>query len=124
MPDPARGLVEEQEEVLDPARMGPRELRRLPGVGRKRALDILEERERRARDPTPCSWSDVWGIGERTEAGIRAWLREHGAVTTELGGTRSEPFVEREEVRGEAGFDSNRDSGFDGAAEGSNLRGG
>ena len=67
-----------------PARMGARELRRLPGVGAARAQAIVElRRAHAASGPAPpalppLKWTDVHGIGPRTAAGIREWLRAQG----------------------------------------------
>lgn len=62
----------------DPAHMNVRELRRLPGIGEKRARAVA--RMRRGHDPArgALHWSDVHGIGERTEERIRSWLRARG----------------------------------------------
>ncbi len=76
---------------LDPARMPPRELRRLPGVGRTRA--IAAARARWEHDPKdgPLAWSDVDGIGEKTEKRVTAWLLERGAGSVLLAPEPKEP---------------------------------
>jgi len=60
---------------LRPARMGIRDLRRLPGVGERLALRALRARRHAVGR---LSWSDVHGIGPRTTARIRAWLAARG----------------------------------------------
>ena len=80
-PDPPRVSAEERERWrsdLDPARMPPRELRRLPGIGERRAIDV--SRARWEHDPRdgPLAWSDIHGIGEKTEAGVVEWLSARG----------------------------------------------
>ena len=62
----------------DPERMGYRDLRILPGVGERRALAVLERRRAARPADGPLWWSDVHGIGEATEARIRAWIAAHG----------------------------------------------
>lgn len=67
---------------VDLARAPPRVLRRLPGVGVRRAAEVAELRW--SRPPgAPLELQAVHGIGPRTEARVRAWLaereRERGA---------------------------------------------
>src|SRR5688572_30257770 len=61
----------------DPRRMSVRELRQLPGVGRKLARIVADARDRYSRDPhdaaDPLRWEDVPGIGPKRAADIRAW---------------------------------------------------
>lgn len=64
---------------LDPARMAVRDLRRLPGVGERRAERIVEARRRARAAGELLRWSDIEGIGPKTTARIRAWLSAHGA---------------------------------------------
>jgi hypothetical protein len=62
---------------VDLARSPPRVLRRLPGVGRKRALEIA--RLRWERPPgSPLELQEVHGIGPKTEARVREWLEDEG----------------------------------------------
>ena len=72
------GALRRWELELDPARMAPRELRRLPGLGERRAVAAAEARF--AHDPAagPLRWTDVPGIGETTAARIAAWLADQG----------------------------------------------
>lgn len=67
---------------LDPARMGIRDLRRLPGVGDGLALEVLrarrEREDREGAGPTLRRWSDVTGIGPKTQDRIEAWIRARG----------------------------------------------
>lgn len=58
----------------DPRRPAPRELRGIPGVGDRRAVDLA--RARWLHDPArgPFRPSDVPGIGPRTERAVAAWL--------------------------------------------------
>jgi len=66
---------------LDPRTMSVRELRRLPGIGEKRARAV--DRARRGHDPRggPLRWPDVSGVGPRTDEAIRGWLAERGGDT-------------------------------------------
>lgn len=67
-----------QPPALDPADMNVRELRRLPGIGEKRARAVARMRRGHDRALGALHWSDVRGIGERTEERIRSWLRARG----------------------------------------------
>ena len=63
----------------NPASMSTRELRRLPGLGERRAQAVFEARRMqrdRGRSLALLSWSDVHGIGPRTEARLNAWMRD------------------------------------------------
>jgi hypothetical protein len=84
VPDAVRRAAAEFEVILDPGRMGPRELRRLPGIGRRRAVEVLEFLERRKGEAGGLAWSDVHGIGPLTEERIHAWLRERGREDLDL----------------------------------------
>jgi hypothetical protein len=64
----------------DLARMCPRELRRLPGIGENLAIAIAEARWEHRERPYPLLLTDVPGIGERTAERVRAWLAERGAL--------------------------------------------
>ncbi|MCZ6598463.1 MAG: hypothetical protein O7B99_12545, partial [Planctomycetota bacterium] len=66
--------VESWRMELDPARMSPRELRRLPGIGEKRSLNVARERWKHDPAAGPLGWSDVYGIGEITERRVLEWL--------------------------------------------------
>jgi len=59
---------------LDLERATPRELRRLPGVGQRRAIAIAQERWRRAGESGGMRLRDVSGIGPATERRIHEWL--------------------------------------------------
>jgi hypothetical protein len=63
---------------LDPARMGVRDLRRLPGIGARRALDVVAARRAHDPDGPPLRWSDVPGIGPVTEQRVTLWLARAG----------------------------------------------
>jgi len=78
VPQAAREALARPAPSLDPARMVPRDLRRLPGIGLRLSLAI--DRAREAHDPRagPLAWQDVHGIGPATEAKARAWFRERG----------------------------------------------
>ena len=81
-PDPPSVSAEEHgrwRPHLDAARMPPRELRRLPGIGRSRAIDVARARWEHDPNDGPLAWSDVHGIGEKTEARVVEWLAERGA---------------------------------------------
>jgi MYXO-CTERM domain-containing protein len=62
----------------DPARMTVRDLRRLPGVGERRATAAAQARWTHDPAAGALAWIDVTGIGEITAAGIGAWLAERG----------------------------------------------
>lgn len=91
---PAREAASRWELARSPARMSPRELRVLPGIGARLALAIADARraregraparEGRAPAGEALAWEDVRGIGPRTAARVRAWLAERG-LETELG---------------------------------------
>lgn len=84
---PAREAASRWELARSPARMSPRELRVLPGIGARLALataDARRAREGRAPAGEALAWEDVRGIGPRTAARVRAWLAERG-LETELG---------------------------------------
>ena len=53
---------------------GPRDLRRLPGIGRVRALQIARIRWMRGGRFEVEDWSAVPGIGAVTRDGVREWL--------------------------------------------------
>lgn len=76
--EPAPIWHEESSSALDPPRMSVRELRRLPGIGEKRARAVAQRRREHDSAAGELRWSDVHGIGERTEARILAWLGERG----------------------------------------------
>jgi hypothetical protein len=65
-------------EPTDPAEMSARSLRRMPGVGARRALAAA--RARWEHDPAtgPLRWVDVPGIGQRTAERIAGWCRARG----------------------------------------------
>lgn len=55
-----------------------RALQRLPGIGARRARDLVEARWRRGpRDP-PLYLGDVAGLGPDVERRVRAWLERAG----------------------------------------------
>lgn len=61
------------ERGIDLARSSPRSLRQLPGIGRKRALELV--RARRSLAPGEAfELSSVRGIGPLTEQLVREWL--------------------------------------------------
>lgn len=60
-------------------RSGVRDLRRLPGIGRRRALAIVTRRWERPGEGAG-RLSDIPGIGEITEAKVRAWERARGVA--------------------------------------------
>jgi hypothetical protein len=62
----------------DPRRMAVRDLRRLPGVGDRRAAAAAEARWRQRADGGALAWSDVPGIGAITAARVEAWQRAQG----------------------------------------------
>lgn len=66
----------------DPRRMCARELRLLPGIGRRLAQALVTARE----GPGPRVWEDVPGIGTVRAAAIRAWCRAHGVEPDPLVG--------------------------------------
>lgn len=81
----------ERDATLPPelSALGPRELRRLPGIGAKRALAIAEARWRRDRALGPLRIDDVPGIGPRTLARIEA------AVARQPDGASASPSTPR-----------------------------
>lgn len=96
--------VRRVEEVLareartpDPAEMSARRWRSIPGVGVRRALDLVRAAEEGRLGPGGTAWTRVDGIGEATARRIDAWLLAHGQGGRELGQARAE------EVAGEAG---------------------
>jgi hypothetical protein len=56
---------------VEPDRMSPRELRRLPAIGPTRALAIAKARWERGLTGGPEAWEDVPGIGPETVRSIR-----------------------------------------------------
>jgi len=64
---------------VDWRRSGVRELRRLPGIGRRRAFAIVTTRWK-WEESDLRRLSDVPGIGEITEAKVRAWARARGVA--------------------------------------------
>lgn len=73
----ARALVHQ---ARDPARMGARELRTLPGLGRGLATAVLAARAA----PGGVHWQDVPGIGPVRSADLRAWARARGLTPEPL----------------------------------------
>jgi len=69
------------------AEMAPRDLRRLPGIGERRAVDVARARWEfdggsgpvPAPQRDPLRLHDVRGIGPVTAERARLWLAEHGA---------------------------------------------
>lgn len=61
----------------EPARMSPRELRVLPGIGERLSRAIADARHERPG----LGWEDVVGIGPRTAERLRVWLASHGLGT-------------------------------------------
>jgi len=80
---PALGSLARWALPRSPARMSPRELRVLPGIGERLALAVADERRRcrAAGSGQALVWEDVRGIGPRTAARVRAWLAAHGLET-------------------------------------------
>jgi len=90
---------------VDPLRMSARELRRIPGVGERRALELVRARELHARrgglsgeDAGAVSgpdeafrWSSVRGVGPVTEERISRFAREHGVEAGAPGGLEVSP---------------------------------
>ena len=58
----------------DPDRMPPRDLRRLPGIGERRALAIARARWDQGLRGGPESWDAIPGIGPETVRRVRAFL--------------------------------------------------
>jgi len=76
LPEAYRRVVEGLSGTIEPWRMSARELRRLPGIGQKRAIQLVRAREEH-RDGE-LSWQDVHGIGPATEEKVLAWLWRRG----------------------------------------------
>ena len=74
----------------DPARMAPRELRALPGLGERRATAAAEARWRHDPAGPPLLWTDVPGLGEATAERVEAWLAERGRAGALLSGEARE----------------------------------
>ena len=83
-PDLPEGAEERWALEPDPARMAPRELRRLPGLGERRAIAAAQARFAHEPAAGRLEWSDVPGIGEETAAKVAAWLAEHGQAGAPL----------------------------------------
>jgi DNA uptake protein ComE-like DNA-binding protein len=64
----------------DPERASARELRRLPGIGETRALEIVRDRWARRATGAPLEWASIRGVGPLTERRIREALAEGNAV--------------------------------------------
>jgi hypothetical protein len=62
--------------VPDPEVASPRELRRLPGIGETRALEIVRDRWLRRATGAPLEWGNIRGVGPLTERRIREALAE------------------------------------------------
>jgi hypothetical protein len=60
----------------DPERASARELRRLPGIGETRALEIVRDRWERRATGAPLEWGSIRGVGPLTERRIREALAE------------------------------------------------
>ena len=76
MPEAYRRAAEELPCRVEPWQMSARELRRLPGIGQKRAIELVRTREEHRGGA--LAWQDVYGIGPATERKVLAWLRRHG----------------------------------------------
>ncbi len=63
-------------ERLDLSSLTARELRRLPGIGARIALALVEARWEHAPGDPPLLLGDVLGIGPSVEGRVRAWLEE------------------------------------------------
>ena len=61
-----------------PEGLGPRELRHLPGIGERRARQIVEERWRRAGHFPLARWHELRGIGPLTQPAVAEDLRRRG----------------------------------------------
>ena len=93
-------VVPAEPAVPDLGRMSPRELRRVPGIGERRALAIAQARWEHA-GPGPLLLGDVPGIGPATLEGVRAWLAANGAAPAGSGvaaGTVDSPDALRSPV--------------------------
>jgi len=77
LPPEVRARVGAFDTEVDPRRMCARELRQLPGIGRRLARAVAEARDGHA-GPGPLAWEDVPGIGPVRSAGARAWCADHG----------------------------------------------
>lgn len=60
---------------IDLVRSAPRDLRRLPGIGDRRAIDIARARWNHPPGAAELDLTDVHGIGAGTAASVRAALR-------------------------------------------------
>jgi hypothetical protein len=58
-----------------------RELRRVPGLGDRRALALVDARWSRARGDPPLYLGDVAGVGPVSEAQVALWLAAAGAAS-------------------------------------------
>lgn len=63
----------------DPEVASPRELRRLPGIGETRALEIVRDRWARKASGAPLEWGSIRGVGPLTERRILEALAEGAA---------------------------------------------
>jgi hypothetical protein len=85
-PPPAAGLLEPRAEArLEIEDMSARELRRLPGVGEKRALAIAQERWRLRGSGRALVLEDVPGIGTGTASAVRSRLEALDANALQSG---------------------------------------
>ena len=58
-----------------------RELRRVPGLGERRALALVDARWGRSRADPPLFLGDVPGVGPVSEARVALWLAAAGAAS-------------------------------------------
>lgn len=58
-----------------------RELRRVPGLGERRALALVDARWDRSRADPPLLLGDVPGVGPVSEALVALWLAAAGAAS-------------------------------------------
>lgn len=71
---PRRDPPAAQPPAPDLTHASARELRRVPGLGERRALALVDARWRRGPEDPPLLLGDVPGIGPASEAAVAAWL--------------------------------------------------
>ena len=86
--------LEQSHEIdWDLEQMSPREMRTLPGIGNKRALDIADAMWERPEEDGAFDMKTVPGIGEKTASTVASFLIEQKVANGPPGPVKRQPRI-------------------------------